>query len=134
MHLRALAIGLIGLFGFLALGGVGHAYDKEKWPSAQCEQKCGGWPSPGCQNIGFCISACRVAPNLRQTCVAAEQQHRAARQREQSLESSEARMGCSQRCRGWPSPECQNLDFCISKCRSNPNDRKLCADHYRGRR
>ncbi len=129
MRLRALVIGSIGLLALLALGGVGHAYDKYKWPSERCEQRCGRWPTPSCQNIEYCISTCNVASNLRQNCVAAEQQKRAVRERERSLEAKEASRGCNQRCRSWPNPTCQNLDFCISQCRSNPHDRQLCADY-----
>lgn len=126
MHLRALVIGLIGLF---ALGGVSLAAD-----SKQCQQKCKNWPSPMCQNIDFCISSCNVAPHQRQNCVAAEQQLRGVQEREQRLEAKEARMGCNQRCRSWPNPTCQNLDFCISQCRSNPHDRQSCEKYFKSHR
>ena len=131
MHLRRLVIGLTSLLALLAVGEAGHA---REWASKQCEQKCKNWPSPQCQNIDFCISSCNVAPHMRQNCVAAEQQLRAVQQREQSLEAKEAAMGCNQKCRTWPYPTCQNLDFCISKCRSNPHDRQSCEKYFKSHR
>jgi hypothetical protein len=63
--------------------------------------------------------------------VAAEQQHRAARENEQRLEAKEAAMGCNQKCRTFPNPQCQNIDFCISQCRSNSAIRQDCAGYVR---